>query len=77
MNETPTEKIAAIDWKKAGERLLNAVLGAVAAVLLSWLAPFTRPPAPELVPAQQAKVEAGQKAADAIIDVFGTLDPLE
>lgn len=59
------------------DRLLNAVLGAVAAVLVSWLLPFTRPPATSVDPTAPTAIMAarGEKAAVVLEEVFGSVEP--
>jgi hypothetical protein len=73
--QVPVIPIPPIDWRKAGERLLNAVLGAVAGVLLTWLAPFVRPPATAVDPSAPTAVQAvkGSQAAAVLTDI-GLLD---
>jgi hypothetical protein len=71
----PVVPLPPIDWRKAGERLLNAVLGAVAGVLLTWLAPFVRPPATAVDPSSPTAQMAvkGSQAAAVLTDI-GLLD---
>lgn len=76
---TPTQPIPPIpsdppaQWTRAQllDRLVNAVLGAVAAVLVAWLVPFTRPPAPELVRPQQERIDQAVKTAAEVRQVLG------
>lgn len=74
----PVWPLPPINWRRAGDRLLNAVLGAVAAVILTWLAPFVRPAAPDLLPSAPAAIQAarGAEAAEVLTDA-GFLDPAE
>jgi len=76
MEPTPTP--TPIDWKRAGQKLLDALIGAVASVLVLWLLPFTRPAAPDLLPDAPAAKQAAQGARAAVVlEDVGLLTPAE
>jgi len=62
-------------WYERQGPLIHTLIGAVISVILAQLAPWAvpaiRPPATEMIPAQQAKIESGAAAALVVIEVFG------
>ncbi len=63
------------DWFTRRPPLVQALIVSVLTTLVNQLAPWLltdlRPPATEMVPAQQQKIDSGAKAAEFVAEVFG------
>jgi hypothetical protein len=68
-------------WYDRQTSLIQALIVILLTTVLNQLPErlFTdlRPAAPILVPDQQQKVERGEKAAEVIEEIFGTVDPIK
>ena len=53
------------------KQVIAGLVGALMTLLTQWTIPITRPPATEMIPSQQAKIESGAAAAVIVTEVFG------
>jgi hypothetical protein len=72
---TPPAYLPDLTRQQVIDRVVTALLTALAAVIVPWLMPFTRPPATDVTPTAPVAIQAqrGQAAAAALVD-FGLLE---